>query len=58
VSGRGLVVFGTVEGSILTLDKHMDLNTYQLFDIDMTCMAQFKNENIIVAAGVSLIVFF
>jgi hypothetical protein len=52
VSGRGLIVFGTIEGSILTLDKHMDLNTYQLFDIDMTVMTQFKNDNIIVAAGV------
>ncbi len=29
----------------------MDVNSYQLFDIDMTCMTQFKNENILVAGG-------
>ncbi len=51
LSGRGKIILGTVNGSIITLDKHMDVNSYQLFDIDMTCMTQFKNENILVAGG-------
>lgn len=50
-SGRGEIILGTVDGSIITLNKQMDVNSYQLFDIDMTCMIQFKTESIIVAAG-------
>ncbi len=52
LNGKGLIILGTVDGSIITLSKQMDVNNYQLFDIDMTCMTQFKNENIVVAAGV------
>ena len=51
LSGRGKIIFGTVDGSVITLDKQMNVNSYQLFDIDMTCMTQFKNENILVAGG-------
>ncbi len=51
LSGRGLIVFGTVEGAIITLNKHMEVNSYQLFDIDMTAMIQFRTDNIIVAGG-------
>lgn len=51
LSGRGKIILGTVDGSIITLSKQMDVNSYQLFDIDMTCMTQFKNDNIVVAAG-------
>ena len=51
LSGRGKIVLGTVDGLIITLDKQMRPNHYQLFDIDMTCMTQFRNEDIIVAAG-------
>ncbi len=54
--GRGLIIFGTVDGSIITLNKQMNVNSYQLFDIDMTCMTQFKNDNIIVAAGVIIFI--
>lgn len=48
-----MVVYGTIEGAVVTLDKNLDLNSIQLFDVDMTCMIQFKNDGIIVAAGVS-----
>ena len=58
LSGRGLIILGTVDGSIITLNKQMDVNSYQLFDVDMTCMTQFKNENIIVAAGVNKMLIF
>jgi hypothetical protein len=51
-SGRGLIIFGTVEGTILTLNKQMEVNSFQLFDTDMTVMTQFRNDNIIVAGGV------
>lgn len=51
-SGRGLIVFGTVDGFILTLNKQMEINSFQLFDIDLTAMTQFKNDSIIVASGV------
>ena len=54
MSGRGLIIFGTVDGSVITLSKQLVVNSYQLFDIDMTCFTQFKNDNIIVAAGVLL----
>ncbi|RNA18522.1 vacuolar sorting-associated 11 -like protein [Brachionus plicatilis] len=50
-SGRDLIILGTDEGSIVTLDKHMGLNTFQLFDNEMTCLSQFKNDNIIIAGG-------
>jgi hypothetical protein len=53
LSGRGLIIFGTVDGGVFTLNKPMDLNSFPLFDIDMTCLVQFKNENIVVAGGVS-----
>jgi hypothetical protein len=52
LSGRGLIVFGTVDGSIITLNKQMEINSYQLFDIDMTGMTQFRNDSIVVASGV------
>ena len=52
-SGRGIIIFGTAEGSILTLNRQMQVNSFQLFDIDMTALTQFKNDNIVVAAGVN-----
>ena len=30
----------------------MEVNSFQLFDTDMTVMTQFRNDNIIVAGGV------
>lgn len=53
LSGRGLIIFGTVDGSILTLNKQMEINSFQLFDIDLTAITQFKNDSIVVAAGVN-----
>ncbi len=54
LSGRGTIVLGTVEGTIITLSKQMEVNMFELFDTVMTAMTQFRNESIIVAAGVSL----
>jgi vacuolar protein sorting-associated protein 11 len=51
LSGRGIIIFGTIEGSIITMTKQLDVNIFELYDIIMSAMTQFKNENIIVAAG-------
>ena len=53
LSGRGLIIYGTVDGSIITLNKQLEINSFQLFDIDLTALTQFKNDSIVVAAGVS-----
>ena len=34
------------------------VNTFQLFDTQMTAMIQFKNDNIIIAAGVGIYSYF
>jgi hypothetical protein len=52
LSGRGLIIFGTVDGLIITLNKQMEINNYQLFDIDLTAITQFRNDSIIVVSGV------
>lgn len=46
-----MIVFGTVDGAIVTMStKDRELNSYQLFDIDMTCLSIFKHT--VVAGGV------
>jgi hypothetical protein len=57
LSGRGLIIFGTVDGLIITLNKQMEINNYQLFDIDLTAITQFRNDSIIVVSGVYHFIF-
>lgn len=57
LSGRGLIIFGTVDGLIITLNKQMEINNYQLFDIDLTAITQFRNDSIILASGVYHFIF-
>ena len=57
MSGRGLIIFGTVDGLIITLNKQMEINNYQLFDIDLTAITQFRNDSIIVVSGVYHFIF-
>jgi hypothetical protein len=40
----------------VTLTKYMEVNSYQLFDTDMTCLTQLRNDNILVAGGVILLI--
>ena len=52
---KGVIIFVTVDGSIITLTKYINVNNYQLFDTDMTCLTQFRNDNILIAGGVILL---
>ena len=36
---------------------NFEVNTFQLFDTQMTAMIQFKNDNIIIASGVGVFLF-
>ncbi len=53
-SGRGFVIFATLNGTVIILDKLLSLITFKAFDLEVHAINQLKNSDVLLVAGVKI----